>query len=293
VKEGHRVDSAIKRRIGIDLNRRMKLAPGLELAARHGIRYIDICLDPDPDLLDARHPRVAELRDRLASSGVTLGLHTLSSMNVAEDCPFLAEAADAYLAAYIKSARALGAGWVIVHGGYHFTADKRERMEVATARLARAAKVAESEGMTLLLENMNPEPEAAEVKYLVHDVDEAEFYFSRLTSPAVKWAFTSNHAHMLSCGVTGFLDRMRALGMDVDRIGEVRLADNRGTVEEHLYPGTGNMDFAGLFETLERRGYRGHYMQDYTSVEDMISGREIVAHLAENALAGANIESAR
>lgn len=283
----------IKSRIGIDLNRRMKLAPGLDLAARHGIRFLDICLDPDLDLLDPRHPRVAELRDRLAGSGVTLGLHTLSSMNVAEDCPFLADAADAYLAAYIKSARALGAGWVIVHGGYHFTADKRERMELAVARLERAAKVAEAEGMTLLLENMNPEPEAAEVKYLVHDVDEAEFYFSRLTSPAIKWAFTSNHAHMLPYGVAGFLDRMRALGIDVDRIGEVRLADNRGTIEEHLYPGTGTMDFAGLFGTLEARGYRGHYMQDYTTVDDMVTGREIVARMAENAHAGASIGAAR
>lgn len=283
----------IKRRIGIDLNRRMKLAAGLELAARHGIVFLDICLDPDPDLLDPRHPRVAELRDRLAGSGVTLGLHTLSSMNVAEDCPFLADAADAYLAAYVKAARALGAGWVIVHGGYHFTADKRERMELAVARLERAAKVAESEGMTLLLENMNPEPDAAEVKYLVHDVDEAEFYFSRLTSPAVKWAFTSNHAHMLPYGVSGFLDRMRALGFGVDRIGEVRLADNRGTIEEHLYPGTGSMDFAGLFATLEGRGYRGHYMQDYTTVDEMVAGREIVARMAENALAGASVESAR
>jgi sugar phosphate isomerase/epimerase len=287
------VDFRIKRRIGIDLKRRMKHAPGLDMAARNGVRFLDLCLDPDPDLLDARHPRVAELSARLADSGVTLGLHTLSSMNVAEDCPFLSDAADAYLAAYIKSARAIGAGWVIVHGGYHFTADRRERMDIAVARLERAAKVAESEGMTLLLENMNPEPEGAEVKYLVHDVEEAEFYFSRLKSPAIKWAFTSNHAHMLPYGVTGFLDRMRTLGFDVERIGEVRLADNRGAIEEHLYPGTGTMDFSSLFATLEARGYRGHYMQDYTTVDDMVTGREIVARMAENALAGASIGHAR
>jgi sugar phosphate isomerase/epimerase len=275
---------SIKSRIGIDLNRRIGLEPGLDWAIKNEVKYLNICLDPDPDLMDVKNLRLGEARKRLKDSGTTLGLHTLSSMNVAENCPFLSEAADKYLAAYIRSAKAIGAGWVIVHGGYHFTADKQERMEVAVERLTRLCKVAEDEGMTILLENMNPEPEGAEVKYLVHDVDEAKFYFSNLTSPALRWAFTSNHAHMLPYGVQGFLDQMKAAGFGVDRIGEVRLADNRGTIEEHLYPGTGNMDFAGLFRSLESRGYTGHYMQDYTTVQDMLSGRDIVASIADEAL---------
>ena len=69
-------------------------------------------------------------------------------------------------------------------------------MEVAVARLDRMCRIAEDEGVTILLENMNPEPADAEVKYLVHDVEEAKFYFANLTSPILRWAFTSNHAHM-------------------------------------------------------------------------------------------------
>lgn len=276
---------SIKDRIGVDLNRRARLEPGLDWAIHNGVKYLNICLDPDPDLMDPKNPRLQEARKRLLDSGTTIGLHTLSSMNVAENCPFLSEAADKYLATYLRSAKAIGAGWVIVHGGFHFTADKEERMEVAVARLTRLSKVAENEGMTILLENMNPEPADAEVKYLLHDVEEAKFYFANLTSPALRWAFTTNHAHMLSYGVTGFLDQMQAAGMDVGRIGEVRLADNRGKIEEHLYPGTGNMDFAGMFRTLESRGYTGHYMQDYTTIDDMLSGRDIVADIADKALA--------
>jgi len=277
--------SGIKDRIGVDLNRRIGLEPGLDWAIRHGIRFLDICLDPAPDLFDHTNRRLREARSRLDEHGITLGLHTLSSMNVAENCPYLSEAADRYLEAYIRSAKAIGAGWVIVHGGYHFTADKQERMEIAVARIQRLAKIAENEGMTILLENMNPEPAGAEVKYLVHDVEEAKFYFSNLTSPAVRWAFTSNHAHMLPYGVRGFIEQMEAFGIGVDRIGEVRLADNWGTVEEHLYPGTANMNFVELFEMLESRGYKGHYMQDYTTIDDMLSGREVVARLAEEAVA--------
>lgn len=276
-----------KDRIGVDLNRRIGLEPGLDWAIERDIKFLDICLDPDPELLDPKNPRLKKARERLADNGITLGLHTLSSMNVAENCPYLSEAADAYLAAYIRAAKAIGARWVIVHGGYHFTADKEERMEVAVERITRAAKIAEDEGMTILLENMNPEPADAEVKYLVHDVEEAKFYFSNLTSPAIRWAFTTNHAHMLPYGVKGFIEQMEEAGMDVSRIGEVRLADNWGTVEEHLYPGTANMDFAGVFRMLESRGYRGHYMQDYMNIDEMFSGRDILARIADETLADA------
>lgn len=171
-----------------------------------------------------------------------------------------------------------------MHGGYHFTADKQMRMDLAVDRLQRAAKLAEDEGMTILLENMNPEPAAAEVKYLVHDVEEAIYYFERLTSPAIKWAFTSNHAHMLDYGIAGFIEQMERAGIGIDRIGEVRLADNRGEIEEHLYPGTGNLDFAALFRLLEGKGYRGHYMQDYVGIEEMLRGRDIITSIADKAL---------
>lgn len=274
----------MKQRIGVDLNRRIGLEPGLDWAIRNNVRYLNICLDPDPELFDAGNPRLAEAGRRLRDNGITLGLHTLSAVNVAENSRFLSEAMDEYLIAYLRSARAIGAGWVIMHGGYHFTADKQERMEVAVARLDRMCRIAEDEGVTILLENMNPEPADAEVKYLVHDVEEAKFYFANLTSPILRWAFTSNHAHMLDYGIQGFLDQMQAAGIGADRIGEIRLADNRGVIEEHLYPGTGNLDFVGLFTTMEARGYRGHYMQDYTTIEDMLSGRDVVVEMIEPAL---------
>ena len=76
-------------------------------------------------------------------------------------------------------------------------------------------------------------------------------------------------------------------GRAAQSTGEVRLADNWGTVEEHLYPGTANMDFAGLFRMLESRGYKGHYMQDYTTIEEMLSGRDILARIGEETLADA------
>ena len=74
------------------------------------------------------------------------------------------------------------------------------------------------------LENLNAEPERAEVHYLAHTVEECRPYFNAIQSEAFGWAFTVNHAHLVPEGIGGFLD---AFG--VARIGEVRLADRQRT----------------------------------------------------------------
>ena len=127
----------------------------------------------------------------------------------------------------------------------------------------------EVQGVRLLLENMNPEPADAEVRYLACDIPECERFFAALDPEVFGWSFTANHAHMLPVGVEGFY---RHFGPA--RMAEVRLADNRGAKEEHLFPGEGNMDFNALFRLIEGEGYRGHYMLAFGGPDDMRAGRD-------------------
>ena len=99
-------------------------------------------------------------------AGVTLGLHTLSAVNIAEVSPFLRDATDAYLRAYIDVAARLNAAW----GG----SAMRGIISPTTSRCAwkpgwndlkRATGYAEEKGVQLLLENLNAEPAQAEVNY--------------------------------------------------------------------------------------------------------------------------------
>ncbi|MSS71253.1 MAG: hypothetical protein EXS64_07170 [Candidatus Latescibacteria bacterium] len=53
---------------------------------------------------------------------------------------------------------------------------------------------------------------------------------------------------------SGFLD---AFG--VEHIGQVRVNDNRGTHEEHLVPGEGNIDFRAVLTRLREMGYAGPF----------------------------------
>jgi sugar phosphate isomerase/epimerase len=123
-------------------------------------------------------------------NGFPDGLHSLSAVNIAEFSPYLAESADQYLRSYIDIAKALNAGWVDVHAGYHFTStayrnscaslaqgfvqlpgryvvvdtgtglskwtssDVAQRQAAGLEQLKRTVGYAEAQGVLLLLENL-------------------------------------------------------------------------------------------------------------------------------------------
>jgi sugar phosphate isomerase/epimerase len=266
--------ASLLHRIGIDVGRKLRLEDAIEWAADHDVRIIDVQLDTGDNAFtrfDAR--RAAGVRDACARHGVQLGLHTLSAVNVAEYAPLLSDAADAYLRAYVDAAVLLGAGWIVVHAGFHFTADVQERMQSALDRLCRIADYAESKGTLLLLENLNKEPPDAEVHYLAHTLEEWRWFYERIASPALALSFTANHAHLVPEGVAGFVD-----AMPMGRVREVRLADCfRNGTEQHLRPGEGDFDFADLFSRMQAQGFSGHYMAAFGTLEDMLEGRRRLA----------------
>jgi sugar phosphate isomerase/epimerase len=187
----------------------------------------------------------------------------------------LREATDEYLTAYVRLAARLNAKWVIVHGGYHFTSDAQVRREAAIARLARTVAFAERSGVQVLLENLNGEPERAEVHYMPDTLADTQTFLARLPSPNLNWSFTINHAHYDPLGIKGWVE-----GMDMSRCGEVRVADNNGLYELHMHPGTGTVDFVEMFRLIEGAGYRGPYTCGWGTVDQMLDGR---AYLAEKA----------
>ncbi|HUC09593.1 MAG TPA: sugar phosphate isomerase/epimerase family protein [Stellaceae bacterium] len=267
-------------RIGVDIGTKLKLEDAIDWAAAHQVRWIDIQLDIGPNTLGSfDDARVAEIRRRCARHDLHLGLHTASSVNVAEYAPYLGDAVDRYLKAYIEIAPRLGAEWIVVHAGFHFTSDKALRMQAGLERLQRIAAEAERRGALILLENLNKEPDEAEVHYLAHTVDEWRHYFDRIDTPAFKLSFTVNHAHLVADGIAGFVD-----ALDMRRVAEVRLADCwRNGVEVHLQPGDGDLDFVDMFARIEGKGFAGHYMCAFGSLDDMLKGRDDLTRAAARA----------
>jgi sugar phosphate isomerase/epimerase len=266
-------------RIGIDVGRKLPIEEAIGWAGRHGVKAIDVQADIAPNALESfDDKRCSTVRELCNRAGVSLALHTLSAVNVAEISPYLREAADQYLAAYVSLAARLKAKWVIVHGGYHFTSDVEIRKEAAIARLARAASFAENAGVQLLLENLNGEPERAEVHYMPDTLADTREFLSRIPSAHLKWSFTINHSHYDPLGIKGWVKHM-----DMGRCGEVRVADNNGLYELHMHPGTGTVDFVEMFRLIEGAGYRGPYTCGWGTIDQMLEGRAYLAQKAQEA----------
>ena len=269
----------LKQRIGIDIGRRISVEEGLEWAARNDVHFIDVQTDVHPNALESFDTqRVKNVRELKEKNNINLGLHTLSGVNVAEISPFCRDAVDQYLKAYIDLAPQVGAEWIVVHGGYHFTNCRTIRMQAAIERLKRIAGYAEEKGVLLLLENLNWEPVLAEVNYMPVTPAETMHFLTEIDSPAVRWSFTANHAHFLpGVGIANFID-----AVDFSYCHEVRLADNNGSYEIHQRPGEGTIDFGAMFKKIEGLGYKGHYTNGFTTLDDMLAGRDyMVARAAE------------
>ena len=262
--------SNLKDRIGVDTGRRAKLEDGLAWAAKNNVHYIDIQLDSGENAMETfDDARCEAVKDLCRANGIHLGLHTLSGVNMAEYSNFFRQAADQYLRAYIDMAKRLDAEWIVVHAGFHFTADYEQRKQAGLERLQRASEYAEEQGVHLLLENMNREPKDAEVNYLGYTLEECRYFFDNLKSPNINWTFTINHATLVPEGIDGFID---AFGVECMR--EVRVADNLGDKEHHMYPGDGSIDFRSVFTRIESMGYTGHYTNGFGTLDDMLSGRD-------------------
>jgi sugar phosphate isomerase/epimerase len=140
--------------IGIDVGRRLRLEDAIEWAAEHEVRWIDIQLDAGANALTSLdETRAAAVRRACAQHKVHLGLHTSSAVNVAEVAPFVSDAVDRYLEAYVEIAPRLGAEWIVMHAGFHFTSDKAQRMAAGLDRLKRIVGHAERHGALVLLEH--------------------------------------------------------------------------------------------------------------------------------------------
>lgn len=274
---------SLRDRIGIDLGQMAKIEDGIAAALRHGIKYLDLKIDMEPNALESlTNERVAAVRDACEKHGIHIGIHTLSGVNVAEVAPYVRDGVDQYLRGHLDACKRLGGEWMVVHAGFHFTSDVKLRTEAGIERLKRLSGYAETVGIDLLLENMNREPDDAEVHYLAHNLEETQYYFNRLTSQRLRWAFTANHAHLVPEGIEGFL-----AGIDINRCDEVRLADCwRNGKEMHLKPGEGDLDFAYLFRRLDKLGFKGHYMNAFGTLQDMIDGRDYLAEMGEDTSTG-------
>ncbi len=146
-------------------------------------------------------------------------------------------------------AHALGTGMVNVLAGRSAPADRSGALRRLTDNLALAAQILGQVNARPLLEVINP---VNAPDYCVSDFESAATVLDA-GDARVGLQFDVYHAAMLG------LDPAQAFTRQLPRIRHVQFADNPQRHE----PGTGNLDFAGIFRTIRASGYHGWVGAEY------------------------------
>ena len=139
--------------------------------------------------------------------------------------------------------------------------------------MARAVEYGERRRVPLVIENMNPLPGDSEFQYLGVTVDEFQALFHRIRSPYLGLALDVAHCHLLPGGVARFVRTF------ADRIREVQLSDNHGTIDQHLTIGDGTVDFARVIHLLRVIHFSGPLIIELTDIRKKLRSRSRLLRL--------------
>ncbi|MBP8127968.1 MAG: TIM barrel protein [Candidatus Hydrogenedentes bacterium] len=122
---------------------------------------------------------------------------------------------------------------------------REEQTQHVITCLKRLAPIAEANGVTLVLEALNPLVDHK--GYFVCRTDHAMEIIEAVGSPSVKMLFDIYHQQITEGNV------IRNLRSNIRNIGHFHVADNPGRKE----PGTGELNYVNIFKTIARTRYEG------------------------------------
>lgn len=218
------------------------------------------------DLPASRRRRIA---NEAQARQIQLVVHSDSAVNVAEIHPGIRRAVKEHLGEYLRLGADVDATRLVVHAGLHFdSSDRTAVLDAATDTLARTAAIAEKNGITLVLENMNVLN--SEIDYFGVTAQDICDVLDAVDSPALRACADLGHAHLLPGGITEFVSALS------HRIDYVQLTDNDGFVDHHLPLGSGTVDLAVVAASLGAVDFSGPIVAELddrdarlTSVEAM------------------------
>ena len=151
----------------------------------------------------------------------------------------------------IAATKRLGGRGVVAAGGPAFNGETPASGHVSAVKLLRAiAPVAEREGITIWLENLNSKIDHK--GFLLDTAKECLDILDEVNSPAIKLMYDAYHSVVMGESPRDILRRAH-------RIGHIQVADTNGRRE----PGTGTIDWADFMAALRQSGYQGDIGMEY------------------------------
>ena len=218
----------------------------------HGFPWMELSCNNPNNFLNTWNPGridgIKKLRDRY---GLKYGLHSASFVNAAEIEPTVRVAVKQHLIDYVQLAHDLGAEYIVLHFGYHFSLFMDEVFRCLVETYKPVVELAEKYQLPIGIENMNKMHEDCEVAYLGVTPEELGRVFDEIPSDYFGLTLDIAHASLLPGGCDPFIDRY------AQRIVSTHVSDNDLVLDHHLPVGAGKIDFKAVFKRLIDVGFSG------------------------------------
>jgi hydroxypyruvate isomerase len=133
--------------------------------------------------------------------------------------------------------------------------------------LKRAGQAAEKRGITLLLENIDPEENP---QYFLVSVAEGFEIVGEVNHPRVKFLYDFYHEQIAEGNLIEKLEK------NIDKVGVVHIADVPGRHE----PGTGEINYANIFKKLAALNFKGYAAMEFLPTGDAVESLRAARRLA-------------
>ena len=221
-------------------------------AHENGFPWMELSCNNPHNFLNKWNPgridNVKRLRDKF---GLRYGLHSASFVNAAEIEPTVKVAAQQHLLDYVQLAHDLGAEYIVLHFGYHFSLFMDEVFRCLIDTYGPVVELAEKYELPIGIENMNKMHKDCEVAYLGVTPEELSRVFDAIPSEYFGLTLDIAHANLLPGGSDLFIDAFS------DRIISTHVSDNDLVLDHHLPVGDGKIDFKATFKRLIEIGFKG------------------------------------
>lgn len=235
------------------------LAEAIPAMADQGVTAVEIGVGT-PEYYDHRSgSQIQKLLDTLSASGVRVhSIHAPFGANYdvsSSDDKVHERGVDALIGS-IELASVMDADKVIVHASDVLNGDRPRRADRARGVLREMASVASESGIVLALENLPP-------NYLGHTPEELIALLDGTDRATVGVCFDSGHAN-LSGHFSEFAGAMLPLAVTT------HLHDNDGSADQHLFPGSGNIDWHNFGKTYRILECKAAIMLECQPPADML-----------------------
>jgi hydroxypyruvate isomerase len=245
--------------------RGLPLEERLERIAEAGYTHVEL-VDEFRDWSEADFARSNRRKRELgltfdATAGVRHG-----SGNPAERDAFLRDVDEMLVTADKLECPAL----IVLSGNRIEGLAREEQHRACVESLKRAGELAEKRGITLLLENIDPEENP---RYFLTSVAEGFEIIGGVNHPRVKFLYDFYHEQIAEGNLIEKLEK------SIDKVGVVHIADVPGRHE----PGTGEINYANIFKKLAALNFKGYAAMEFLPTGDAVESLRTARKLASAA----------